>query len=105
MEEKFVTPPGHVGFVAKKLFGGSGEMLDCAVARLERGGGGPVEPHAHPHDHLFIVISGRARIVMEDEEHILHEGEGFRVEGRRLHSVWNDADGETVMVGISVKGR
>lgn len=35
----FMTPPGHVHFLAKKLFGESGEIQDGAIAYLEPGGG------------------------------------------------------------------
>ncbi|MDR2912459.1 MAG: cupin domain-containing protein [Alistipes sp.] len=98
----FTTPPGHVAFLAKRLFGAQGELLDGSIARLEAGGGGPVEPHTHPHDHLFIVVSGQARVVADGKEIVVHEGESYRVNGSTLHSVWNDSTKPTVMIGLSV---
>lgn len=33
--------------------------------------------HSHPHNHLFIVTSGEARVEYEDETVIIHENEAF----------------------------
>ena len=52
----FQPVPGHVGFLAKGVFGQADRVLDVSIARLEPGGGGPEPPHRHPErDHLFIV--------------------------------------------------
>lgn len=106
MEKKdFVTPPGHTGFRAKKLFAESGTILDGAIACLEPGGGGPQPPHTHEHDHLFIVVKGEAKIVLDDRSIIVKENDSFLVEGRIPHAVWNNAESETVMIGITVRPR
>ncbi len=102
MNDNFITPPGHVKFRAKKLFDAVGPVADGSVARLEPGGGGPVPPHTHGHDHLFIVTGGEARIEVGGETVIVGAGEAFRVDGGKLHSVWNNSDGETVMVGLTL---
>lgn len=99
----FITPPDHLLFRAKKLFGTCGEIVDIAIAYIEAGGGGPAETHTHDHDHLFIVISGRACIRLGDSEIILNPNESYRVPGRMAHAVWNRTDKTTVMIGISVK--
>ena len=52
---EYMTPPDHVNFKAKKLFGGMGEIIDGAVAHILPGGGGPQSLHTHDHSHLFIV--------------------------------------------------
>ena len=97
----FVTPPKHVNFKAKKLFGEiPGKIRDGAVAIVDLNGGGPEGMHSHPHNHLFIVTSGEARVEYEDETVIIHENEAFVVEGSRPHAVWNNLDGRTVMIGI-----
>ena len=36
MKEGFMTPPNHVNFEAKKLFGAVGEIIDGAIAYLRR---------------------------------------------------------------------
>ena len=66
-------------------------------------GGGPKEKHTHEHNHLFIVTQGEAKILLDDEKVIVKKDESFLVEGKIPHSVWNNYDGETVTIGISVK--
>lgn len=104
MNEDFKTPPGHVNFLAKRLFGAGGTIVDDAVAYLAPGGGGPVEMHTHATDHLFIVVSGEARVLLGDGEVIVRANESCLVKGNVPHSVWNNTDGETVMIGITVAG-
>ena len=41
----FVTPPGHINFLAKNLFGNCGEIINGSIAYLEPNGGGPVQLH------------------------------------------------------------
>ncbi|MDR2955090.1 MAG: cupin domain-containing protein [Prevotella sp.] len=102
-EETFITPPEHINFLAKKLFGNCGEIIDGSIAYLEVHGGGPLKPHTHEHSHLFIVVSGQARIEMGEESKILNANESFLLNGNIPHSVWNNADTTTIMVGLSVK--
>lgn len=99
----FITPPNHVGFLAKKLFDNCGEIINGSIAYLEPYGGGPVEVHTHTHDHLSIVVSGQAKIILDNEEKIVNENEAFLVKGEIPHSVWNNTDKTTVMIGITVK--
>ncbi|MDE5648586.1 MAG: cupin domain-containing protein [Oscillospiraceae bacterium] len=100
---EFMTPPNHVNFMAKKLFGNSGKIKDVLMAYLKKEGGGPTEQHTHCHDHLFIVTSGEAKINYGSEIIILKKDQSFLVKGTVSHSVWNNIDEETVMVGISVE--
>ena len=99
----FITPPDHVDFKAKKLFGNVGTVIDGSIAYIDLNGGGPTEQHTHEHNHLFIVTKGEAKIRLADDEVILKKDESFLVEGKIPHSVWNNIQGETVMIGISVK--
>lgn len=103
MKNGFMTPPAHINFEAKKLFGAMGEIIDGAIAYMHLNGGGPSEKHTHPHNHLFIVVKGEARIELGDETITVHENESYLVKGTIPHSVWNNAEEETVMIGISVK--
>lgn len=96
------TPPNHVNFKAKKLFGEMGQIMDGSLAYMDLNGGGPTQNHTHEHDHLFIVTEGEARICLGDREEILKKEETFLVDGRIPHSVWNNIEGQTVMIGISV---
>ena len=55
----FMTPPQHVNFRAKKLFGEMGSIVDGSIAYIDLNGGGPTELHTHEHNHLFIVTEGK----------------------------------------------
>ncbi|MBC8569764.1 cupin domain-containing protein [Zongyangia hominis] len=100
---EFMTPPNHVNFKAKKLFGEMGKILDGAIAYIDVNGGGPTELHTHAHSHLFIVTQGEAKIQLDTEEVIVKKDESFLVDGQVPHAVWNHSEEETVMIGISVK--
>lgn len=99
----FVTPPHHIHFLAKRLFGHIGEIIDGSIAYLEKNGGGPETPHTHPHDHLFIVIKGEAKILLEEKVVIVKENESYLVRGSLSHTVWNNVPETTIMIGLSVK--
>lgn len=99
---EWTTPPKHVNFQAKKLFGAMGQIMDGAIAYMDLEGGGPTEPHTHEHDHLFIVTEGEAKILLGEETVIVKKDEAFLVQGKIPHAVWNNANGQTVMIGISV---
>jgi quercetin dioxygenase-like cupin family protein len=102
MEKDFITPPNHINFKAKKLFDNIGEIIDGAIAYIAPSGGCPSCKHTHAHDHLFIVVKGRARITLSEQEIILNKDQSYLVDGTIPHAVWNDTDEETVMLGISV---
>ena len=100
----FMTPPDHTNFYAKKMFGSSGEILDGSIAYIYENGGGPLKNHVHfNHNHLFIVVEGQAKIILEDDEIILNENESFLVKGSIPHSVWNNIKGKTVMIGLTIE--
>lgn len=101
----FVTPPDHINFLAKKLFGNCGEIIDGSIAYLEANGGGPVNLHTHEHSHLFIVIEGQAKVLMDGIEKLVNPNESILVEGSIPHSVWNNTDAKTVMIGISIRNK
>ena len=97
-----MTPPNHVGFKAKKLFDHCGQIMDGAIAYISLSGGGPIEQHTHTHNHLFVVVQGEAKILMGNETIIVKKDESYLVDGSIPHSVWNNTDMETVMLGITV---
>lgn len=102
MKEGFMTPPNHMNFEAKKLFGEMGKIVDGSIAYINLKGGGPTKQHTHEHNHLFIVTQGEAKVLLGDETVIIKKDEAFLVEGKIPHSVWSNQDEETVMIGISV---
>ena len=42
------------------------------------------------------------KILLSDEEVIIHKDKAFLVEGRIPHSCWNNIEGVTEMIGITV---
>lgn len=100
---EFFTPPDHIHFLAKHLFGSVGEVIDGSIAYLEKNGGGPTEQHTHEHNHLFIVVQGEARIYLADEQIILKENDSYIVDGHIPHSIWNNVERTTIMIGLSIK--
>ena len=103
MREGFMTPPNHINFEAKKLFENVGQIIDGSIAYIILKGGGPTEQHTHEHNHLFIVTKGEAKVLLGEEQVIIHQDEAFLVKGTIPHSVWSNQEQETVMIGISVK--
>ncbi|MDE6797403.1 MAG: cupin domain-containing protein [Ruminococcus sp.] len=80
-----------------------GTIIEGSIAYVDLNGGGPTEQHTHEHNHLFIVVKGEAKIKLADNEVIVKKDESFLVEGKIPHSVWNNIQDETVMIGISLK--
>ena len=68
---EFITPPKHINFKAKKLFGAVGEIIDGSIAYVDLNGGGPEQQHTHEHNHLFIVVKGEAKVLLGEEEIII----------------------------------
>ena len=103
-EDCFFTPPNHVNFKAKKLFDKNGCIIDGSIAYLGKNGGGPEQNHIHStHDHLFIVVKGQAKIILGNDEKIISENESILVDGNILHSVWNNINDQTIMIGLTIK--
>ncbi|MDO4945091.1 MAG: cupin domain-containing protein [Ruminococcus sp.] len=101
MENKLFTPPDHINFAARKLYG-EGDISDVSIAFIDENGGGPSSNHTHKHNHLFIVTEGEAKIILDGEEIILKKNESFLVKGEIPHSVWNNQTAETTMIGINI---
>ena len=63
-----MTPPKHVNFRAKKLFGAVGNIVDGAVAYIDLNGGGPTELHTHEHKGFVmeVVFCGQSEVLRKD---------------------------------------
>ncbi len=103
MENTFITPDGHKGFMAKKLFDEMGKIHWGAIAYIEKNGGGPENNHTHSDNHIFIVVEGEVRIVLGDEEIIAGKDQAVFVDGMTPHSIWNHSDKTAVVIKISVE--
>lgn len=101
--DEFFTPPNHVHFLAKKLFGEiEGTVIDGSIAYIDPNGGGPLEPHTHPHDHLFIVIEGEITISTPEEEICIQKNNHFLLKGMITHAVFNKKNSQAIVMGISI---
>ncbi|HUG93850.1 MAG TPA: cupin domain-containing protein [Planctomycetaceae bacterium] len=49
--------------------------------------GAIVEAHAHPHEQVGMVLEGRARFIVGDEERVLGPGDMYRIPGGVEHRV------------------
>ncbi len=100
--EGFITPEGHTGFLAKKLFDNMGTIQWGAVAYIEKNGGGPQGNHTHSDNHIFIVVEGEAEVITGAESHIVQKDEMFFVNGMIPHSIWNHGNQPLKVIKISV---
>ena len=101
MDNEFLTPDGHVGFKAKKLFGELGKIHWGAIAYIEPNGGGPAGNHTHHDGHLFIVVKGRVKVMLDGKENIVRENKSLFIDGRIPHSIWNNSDETAIVIKIS----
>lgn len=101
MENQFMTPEGHKGFLAKKLFNEMGKIKWGAIAYIEKGGGGPENNHTHSDNHIFIVADGEVKIISGDKEIVVGKDESVFVDGMIPHSIWNNGDKTAVVIKIS----
>ena len=63
----------------------------------------PNHNHTHSDNHIFIVVDGEAKIILNDKEVIVKKNESFFVDGMVPHSIWNNADQATVVIKISTE--
>lgn len=103
MENAFITPEGHKGFLAKKLFDGMGKIQWGAIAYIEKGGGGPENNHTHSDNHIFIIVDGEVRIVSGGREIIAGKDQAVFVDRMMPHSIWNNGAKTAVVIKISTE--
>lgn len=99
---EFTPVPNHINFKAKKLFAEMGMIKDGSIACIEQNGGGPLEKHTHPYDHLFIVVKGQIKILLDDKTVVVDQNDSCLVKGSIPHNVWNSASEESTVIGITV---
>lgn len=81
IEKEYVTPKYSTAF---------GEVVtgeNIEVARLSfKAGEGAVE-HAHPHEQVMYVVSGRLQVDFEDESGVIGPGSAFHALPNQKHKV------------------
>lgn len=57
------------------------------LSRVEFEPGAIVEAHSHPHEQAGMVLQGRARFIVGDEERVLGPGDMYMIPGGVTHRV------------------
>jgi quercetin dioxygenase-like cupin family protein len=73
-----IFPGVRIGTVA-------GEQLMLSYVDIDPGA--VVEAHSHPHEQAGMVLEGRARFVVGEEERVLGPGDVYRIPGGVTHRV------------------
>lgn len=90
IEKEYVTPQHS------RAYGelATGEFIE--VGRLSFQGGEGAETHQHPHEQIMVVLKGRLRARLGDEEAVLDAGSGFHAPPNVPHGVTALIDSEVL---------
>jgi len=94
VKEEFVTPKHSTAF--GRLI--SGEQVELGLLRYKAGEG--AQEHAHPHEQIFMVLSGKVRMTIAGEAFVLGPREVAHMPPNVPHSLAVIEDAEV----ISAKG-
>lgn len=87
MSQYIVRPEqrsSHNIFPGVDVHTASGQQIMLSYVEFEPGG--VVEPHAHPHEQMGILLEGELLFVIGDERHQLTPGDMWRIPGGVVHS-------------------
>ncbi len=90
LEEQYVTPKHSTAF--GRLV--TGEQVEVGILRYRAGTG--AEPHSHPQEQIFLVVKGRMRIRMGEEEAEIGPGDVALMPPNVVHSVDALEDSEVI---------
>jgi len=88
MTESFVDKSNcshHTIFPGVDIYTKAGNEMMLSLVEFQPGA--VVESHSHPHEQGGIVIEGRARFIVGDEERILETGDMYIIPGGVTHRV------------------
>ena len=72
-------------FPGVEIFTKAGEQMMLSLVEFQPGA--VVDSHSHPHEQVGIVVEGRARFIVDDEERILSRGDMYVIPGGATHRV------------------
>lgn len=98
IEKEFVTPKHSTAYGALA----AGDSIE--VGYLSFKGGEGATPHQHPHEQIVVVLKGRIRARLGEEEQDLGPGSGFHVPSNLLHGVTAIEDSEVLSCKNLVDG-
>ncbi|MCW3017205.1 MAG: cupin [Solirubrobacterales bacterium] len=73
---------------------------DALLVMNELQPGMEVRPHSHERDQIALVLAGRMRFVIEDEEHELGPGEALLIPGGAVHAGEAVGDGPALNLDV-----
>ena len=77
--------PAVAGVEKRELIGPADGAPHYRLRHFHVPAGGHTAREAHPHDHGVIIVAGRARVTLGDEEHEVVAGDVVYVDGDELH--------------------
>lgn len=98
IKDEFVTPKHSSAF--GKLI--TGEHIEIGVLKYKAGEG--AEEHAHPHEQITIVLSGRSRVTINGEAFEIGPGEAVHFPPNVPHSTYILEDSEVISAKSMVGG-
>lgn len=98
IEKEFVTPKHSTAYGALA----TGEFIEVGYLSFKKGEG--ANPHQHPHEQIVVVLQGRIRARLGDEEQELGPGSGFHVPPNLPHGVTALEDSEVLSCKNLVDG-
>src|SRR3990172_9148200 len=81
----------HTIFEGVEIQTACGEQMMLSLVEFQPGA--VVEAHSHPHEQVGMVIEGRARFIVGDEERVLGPGDMYTIPGGVTHRVVALAEG------------
>lgn len=72
-------------FPGVDIYTAAGEQM--MLSFVEIAPGAVVEAHSHPHEQVGMVVEGRARFIVGDEEKVLGPGDMYTIPGGVTHRV------------------
>jgi quercetin dioxygenase-like cupin family protein len=72
-------------FPGVEILTAAAEQMMLSYVELQPGA--VVEAHSHPHEQVGMVLGGRARFFVGDEEQVLSRGDMYRIPGGVTHRV------------------
>lgn len=99
IEREFVTPQHSTAYGALA----AGEAIEVGLLTFKGGEG--AKPHQHPHEQIVVVLKGRIRVSIGDEEQELGPGSGFQAPPNVLHGTTALEDSEVLSCKNLIEGK
>lgn len=94
LKKEYVTPKHSTAFGSLV----TGEQIEVGLLRFKAGEG--AKEHAHPHEQVLVVLTGRVRMTIDGETHVLGPREVAHMPPNTPHSLSAIEDTEV----LSAKG-